>query len=227
MSGPCPSVEQRGGLRVVRIGRRPDPLAFVPMSAQTWAGRFDDPDRLSRTLYTAMDEYGAWVEVLGRFRAHLPTGTSLDAIAGEGGDREPVLPGTVSLTWIASRAVGHAQVLARVVELGSDVTLRWLDLRPPIREILASRHIADVDLSAVTGPDRSLTQAVARELRLWGQADALLYPSRYGAPTTCVALFEPREGLPRIEPITEPVRVDPIGDSLEDAMALHGLRWAV
>jgi hypothetical protein len=81
-----PHVEQRAGINVVRVGRKPDPLAFVPMQHQTWAGRFDDPDRLWRTLYTASDEHGAWLEVLGRFRAHPDTQAALDDIIEEPGD---------------------------------------------------------------------------------------------------------------------------------------------
>lgn len=57
-----PRVEQRAGIHVVRVGRKPDPDAFVTFQHQTWAGRFDDPDRLWRTLYAASDEHGAWVE---------------------------------------------------------------------------------------------------------------------------------------------------------------------
>jgi len=36
--------------------------------SNTWEGRYNDPDRTWRTLYLASDAYGAWVEVLGRFR---------------------------------------------------------------------------------------------------------------------------------------------------------------
>lgn len=48
---------------MVRVGRGPDPLDFVPLADQTWEGRDDDPDRTWRTLYLASDAYGAWVEV--------------------------------------------------------------------------------------------------------------------------------------------------------------------
>jgi hypothetical protein len=87
-----PRVEQRAGIDVVRVGRKPDPLAFVPMQYQTWAGRFDDPDHLWRTLYTASDEHGAWVEVLGRFRAHPETQAALDEIVEEPDDAAAVRP---------------------------------------------------------------------------------------------------------------------------------------
>jgi hypothetical protein len=97
-----PRVEQHAGIDIVRVGRKPDPLAFVPLQHQTWQGRFDDPDRLWRTLYTASDEHGAWVEVLGRFRAHPDTQTALDQVVDEADDPTPIPAGTVSPAWLAT-----------------------------------------------------------------------------------------------------------------------------
>lgn len=187
-------------LAVVRVGRLPDPLAFVPLAVHTWAGRFDDPHRLWRTLYAAEDEYGAWVEVLGRFRGHTGTSELAAAVEPEATDREPAPAGTVALSWIGERGVARAEVRARVVDLGSDVTLRWLDLRAPLRGLLMERGIRDLDLSMVAGPDRRVTQAVAREFRASADADVLRYPSRYGGPSVCFAIFEPIDGLPDIRP---------------------------
>jgi len=220
-----PNVEQRAGIDVVRVGRKPDPLAFVPMQHQTWAGRFDDPDRLWRTLYTASDEHGAWLEVLGRFRAHPDTQAALDDIIEEPGDAAPIPAGTVSLAWLATRAIGHAKVMARVADLASADTLRWLDLRPTLRPMLDSLGVEDIDLSVATGQHRLITQTIARELRLHADADAIQYPSRYGAPTTCYALFETAGELPLIEPTAPAAGVDLKSEALTEAMVLHGLQW--
>jgi hypothetical protein len=220
-----PRVEQRAGIGVVRVGRKPDPLAFVPMQHQTWAGRFDDPDRLWRTLYTASGEHGAWVEVLGRFRVHPDTQAALDEIAEEPGDVAPVPAGTVSLAWLASRSIGHAKVMARVADLASADTLRWLDLRPALRPMLDELQIKDLDLSVATAQSRPITQAIARELRLHADAHAIQYPSRYGAPTTCYALFESTGDLPLIEPVAPPAGADLKSEALTQAMVLHGLQW--
>jgi len=221
-----PHVEQRAGIDVVRVGRKPDPLVFVPMQHQTWAGRFDDPDHLWRTLYTASDEHGAWVEVLGRFRAHPETQSALDDIIDEFGDAAPIPAGTVSLAWLATRAIGDATVMARIADIASADTLRWLDLRPALRPMLDDlKNVEDLDLSVATGQHRQTTQAIARELRLHANADAILYPSRYGAPSTCYALFESTGDLPLIEPTAPPAGVDLKSEALTEAMVLHGLQW--
>lgn len=225
MTEPHPAVEQRAGVRIVRVGRGPDPLAFVPLQHQTWAGRFDDPEQVWRTLYAASDEHGAWVEVLGRFRSHAETQAELEAVTSEPGDSEPVRAGTVSLAWLASRMVGSADMMARVADLAVAATLRWLDLRPAIRHQLDAHGIDELDLSAATSRVRAVTQAVARELRLHAEADAVEYPSRYGAPTTCYALFETTGNLPLVEPVGKPRGVDLKGTPLAEAMALHGLQW--
>lgn len=226
MSAIGPSIEQCVGLRVVRVARHPDPLAFIPLPAQTWSGRFDDPDRLRRTLDTATDVYGAWVEVLGRFRAHVPTRQALGAIRSEPGDIEPDARRTIAPGWLASRSVARAKVSARVAHIDADRTLRWLELRPRLREVLAQRGIRAVDVSVVTGPDRHLTQALAGELRLAAEAQAVSYPSRFGTPNRCVAIFEPIRGAPRIEPLDEASRADPMAASFRAAMMLHGLSWS-
>jgi hypothetical protein len=54
-----PAVRRRAKVTAVRVGRRPDPLRFVPLAYQSWEGRDDDPDRTWRTLYRAGDAYGA------------------------------------------------------------------------------------------------------------------------------------------------------------------------
>ncbi len=195
------------------------------MQHQTWAGRFDDPDHLWRTLYTAGDEHGAWVEVLGRFRTHPETQAALDEIVEEPGDAAPMPAGTVSLAWLATRRIGHAKVMARVADLAAADTLRWLDLRPTLRRMLEAVQIDDLDLSVATGQHRHLTQAIARELRLHADADAIQYPSRYGTPTTCYALFESANDLPLIEPVAPPAGADLNSPALTEAMILHGLQW--
>jgi len=195
------------------------------MQHQTWAGRFDDPDHLWRTLYTAGDEHGAWVEVLGRFRAQPDTQAALNGIVEEPGDAAPIPAGTVSLAWLATRAIGNAEVMARIADLASADTLRWLDLRPALRAMLDEREVQDLDLSIATGRHRPITQAIARELRLHADADAIEYPSRYGTPTTCYALFESTGDLPLIEATAPPIGVDLKGEALSEAMVLHRLQW--
>lgn len=133
-----------------------------------------------------------WVEVLGRFRAHPETQAALQEIVTERGDAASIPAGTVSLAWLATRAIGYAKIMARIADLAAADTLRWLDLRPALRPMLDELDIEGLDLSVATGQHRRVTQAIARELRLHADADAIQYPSRYGAPTSCYA----RSSLP-------------------------------
>lgn len=141
----------------------------MPLAYQTWEGRYDDPDRTWHTLHLASDAYGAWVEVLERFRPHDDLMTALKDITDEDGDPD---------------------------------TLRWLAQRLP--EVLVRCGVRDLDLSAATGPQRELTQAIARELYLHGDAHAIEYPSRYGETIRCIAMFETDGDLPDIKPISTP-----------------------
>jgi hypothetical protein len=75
------------------------------------------------------------------------------------------------------------------------LVLRWLARRLP--EVLVRCGVHDLDLSAATGPQRELTQAIARELCLHGDTHAIDYPSRYGETIRCIAAYETDGGLPR------------------------------
>ena len=102
MTAPLPEVTE-WGVECYRVGRHPDPLAHAPHHAQPWDGRYDDPDRVSRTLYFADSAYGAWVEVLARFRPEPGLRDALERIIGE--DDDPPGPSFgVELRWLATRA---------------------------------------------------------------------------------------------------------------------------
>lgn len=58
-----------------RLGRLPDPLAWPPWE-YVGSGRFDDPDRAFRVLYTTAQRRASIVETLAPFRP------SLDALVG-------------------------------------------------------------------------------------------------------------------------------------------------
>lgn len=220
-----PVVRQRADVAAVRVGRGPDPLGFVPLEYQTWEGRYDDPDRTWRTLYLAGDAYGAWVEVLGRFRPHDDLAAALKDITDEEGDAAPIPAGRVPLSWLSNRRVAHARLMGRFAEVGEPDTLRWLATR--LGELLARSGVRDLDLSAATGPQRELTQAIARELYLHADTHAIEYPSRYGETIRCIAVFETDGGLPDIQPAGDVYgpSVEADDHALERAMHLHDLSW--
>lgn len=204
-------------VQAYRVGRAPEPLAWPPFEHLMWDGRFDDPDRVSRTLYLADSVFGAWVEVLARFR---PDPLALDHLArveGEAGD-VPTNTG-VPMGWLASRRVVAAEVAGRVAEVGNAVTLRWLEAR--LRDWLTDRRVETLGLAEAVGADRELTQRVAWTLRLHGDAAIVSYPSRHGEDIRCYAVFESDGSRLTIDLVGEPV-----GPDLEahDGAFMHALR---
>ena len=85
----------------------------------------------------------------------------------------------------------------------------------------------DLDLSAATGPQRELTQAIARELQLHGDTHAIEYPSRHGETIHCIAVFETDGDLPDITPVGKAYgpSIDADDHALERALRLHRLSW--
>lgn len=181
-----------------RIGRLPDPLAWPPWEV-VGSGRFDDPRREFRVLYAAAQRRGAFVETMAPFRP------SVEALAGmrlaDGEEQRP--GGIVPADWYQRRAVARLRLLPRQ---------RWLDLRAPetreelraeLAATLMTLGLSDLDLSRALGPQRTLTQAIARWAYDHGYA-GLAYASRLDSALTLWALFERAAfepvGLP--EPIT-------------------------
>ena len=225
MSQPEPVVRQRADVAAVRVGRGPGPLDFVPLEYQTWEGRYDDPDHTWRTLYLARDAYGAWVEVLARFRPHDDLVAALEGIVSEEGDPAPIPGGRVPLSWLSNRRVAHARIMGRFADVGDPDTLRWLSAR--LTQVLAECGVRNLDLSAATGPHRVLTQAIARELYLHAGTEAIEYPSRHGETIRCIAVFETDGDLPDIAPVGEAYgpAIEADDFALERAMTLHNLSW--
>jgi hypothetical protein len=170
-----------------RIGLLPDPLTWPPRE-YLGSGRFDDPRREFRVLYAATRRGGAFVETLARFRPLLEAMARQRQVIGAE-EPEPGRQGIVPAGWYHRRAV---------IRLCLGPGQRWLDLRAPqtreaLRRELAATLLAlgftDLDLSAVVGPRRQLTQAIARWAYERGYA-GLAYSSRLDAALGLWAIFE-------------------------------------
>jgi hypothetical protein len=215
---------------IYRVARTPDPFAppdgAYALPDGTFGGRFDDPagrvgvqpHRRFQTLYFAGDPAGAFAEVISRFRPDLAVQSALSGL-------KPV-PGVVPAEWRAIRRLGVTTIVSsgEFVDIGNARTLATL------RRMLASTalrlDIPDVDLSALTGPARQLTQEAARYVYEQRTKDGhprytgIRYTSRLGRAWECWAIFADRLEH-RI------LRVDPIGArhvGLVEAARLLGLR---
>ena len=162
-----------------RLGLLPDALAWPPW-ALVGTGRFDDPQREFRVLYTAVRRRTVFVETLAQFRHALH---ALAPLAQVRRSDEPLPGNPVPADWRAERGISQI-----TMEPGQ----RWLDLRAlatreylrqELAPLLLELNLADFDLNAVAGPSRTLTQTIAR----WaydGGAAGLAYHSRFDSTLT-------------------------------------------
>lgn len=166
-----------------RVGRPPDP--FVPPEWRyvrpdgTFGGRYDDPrgrrgvpsrDRY-RVLYFASHPAGAYGESVAQFR---PSVKVLDQYGG----RMPFgIQPTIPHDWRVGRRLGAAVLSATLPLADLDAAETVQALRPVLAPVAMRLQIPDVDVSAITGPRRELTQEAG--LHIYGQRD------RQGAAALC------------------------------------------
>ena len=208
---------------VYRLARRPG-AGFGPVPWEvanpvdgTFGNRFDDPgqalgipqEERFRAISCATERIGTIMESLARFRRSLPYAGRVEA--GSRGVREGIdesLRGTfdpgdpsrglVPAAWRMRRQIGHTLLdpELRFVDIAAMSTLSHLReaMAPDLREL----GLTDLDLSVVTGPQRTLTQRIARYV--YEQVDltgtprfaGIRYLSRFGDAQECWAIFDTR-----------------------------------
>lgn len=200
----------------------------------TFGNRFDDPGaergipkaERSRMIYCATLRAAAFGETIARFRPDVELLAKLEEIE----DDEPVSPelrgGVVPEEWRLSRRLGATRLdeSLRFVDIDAAQTLRVL--RRELASVAATLGIPDIDLGAVSGPNRRLTQEVARYV--YEQRDStgqslfagIRYLSRLNPEWELWAVFADRIGHPPHE-VTESIRVD--DPDFVEAASLLGL----
>jgi hypothetical protein len=178
-------------------------------------GRFDDPEREFRLLYTAAQRRGPFVETLAPFRPSLEILARMQRVASS---EEPLPRTPVPAHWYRRHAVARLRLLPGQ---------HWLDLRAPqTRETLRAElaatlltlRLSDLDLSRVLGPGRTLTQTIARWAYEHGYA-GLAYHSRLDHTLTLWAIFE----RAAFEPVGLPEPITPDDPDLVATARLFGL----
>ena len=186
---------------VFRIGRVPDPLAppdwRYAQPDGTFGGRFDDPrgrrgvpsSGRYRVLYLASHPSAAFAETVARFRPSLETTAQIGGHTGRG---------IISREWRAARRIGATVVFSELpcVDLEHADTLQAL--RPVLAPVAARLGVEDIDLGAMAGPQREVTQEAA--WHIYQQRDVtgrplfagLRYVSRLNAHWECWAIFADR-----------------------------------
>ncbi len=201
----------------------------------TFGNRFDDPsadkgmpeEERYRAIYCATDRAGAFGETIARFRPSVKLLAGLEAVE----DEEPLDPelegGVVPEEWRLSRRVDSTRLAPSLLfaDLTAPETMRVLrkDLAAEAEEL----GLKDLDLSAVTGPQRRLTQEAARYVYdLEDSSDSpafagIRYLSRLNPSWELWAVFHDRM-LHEPGEVAEPIRADDPG--LAEAATLLGLR---
>lgn len=169
-----------------RLGRLPDPLAWPPLQ-YAGDGRFDDPLGEFRVLYIAEQRLACLVETLYRYRRPLAVLAAERAVSTD--EPAPASLAVLPAGWWRKRAFHRL----RLATESRWLDLRSLDTRETLRPIFASLltqlQLPELDLSAVYGPWRALTQGIARWAYERGYA-GLRYGSRYNEAFHCWAIFE-------------------------------------
>jgi len=208
---------------VYRLGWRqgdvfaPPPWHFARAQNGTFGGRFDDsgmgndgaPEERFRMVYCATNRICGLMESTAHFRQSVSFVAKLDGGIVDTGkipdeafsglvDPDDALRGVIPASWRMEHQFGHAFLdpSLRFADLGAAATLNHL--RRAMANVVVELGIDDIDLSAVTGPHRRLTQRIARYV--YEQVDdegkprfaGIRYLSHHGDNQECWAVFDTR-----------------------------------
>lgn len=233
---PTISVVDAAGRTVWRVGRAPDPWAWID---RQYAGhqRWDDADEIFRTVYAGDSLYGCYVEVLAYSRPDVePDGSDLLAGVTEDPEDAAEFPvptaGSIPRDWIGGRMVTAASLAGPYADVRSADTIAAL--RPDFLRLALRLGYPDFDAAALKSADpRELTQRVASYLyaltddRGSTVVDGVRFASRHGDELQMWGIFERPGDEPASHHLTQTTArlVDLEDPDLHRAMSLHRLTW--
>jgi hypothetical protein len=176
----------------------------------SWKNRFDDPDRVFRTLYCAESRQTALREVLADFRPNAKARAEYRDLFGE-----ELPPPRIKGVWLQERVLARGEI--RVLQNGlaniDDPALRH-QFEQLHAALLARHGMGHLDISQIRSKDRPVTQALTRFLADRGAA-GIVYGSNLD-DLSCAALFEGRALLVPV-PGPDP---EPLNASHPDLLAV-------
>lgn len=217
-----------------RVGRRPDPWAWVPWE-YAGSNRWDDIHGVFRSIYAAESPYACYVELLAQFRPDPDLVFAMSAIVVDPADQDghpTARAGEVPRAWIEDHLLTSALVAGVFCDVTTAPTIAAL--RPHFTGTAAALGLSDFDAAALkSARPRTLTQEVAshiyrlRRTSRGALFDGVRFGSRHGDELPLWAIFErpgdePRSALVTVQTEAE---IDPSGPELSRALALHGLSW--
>jgi hypothetical protein len=233
--GPIHTLGRRG-TSIYRVGYAPNPWEWTPWEYATdgrFAGRWDDPDGVWRTLYCGISALACYLEVCAFARPSAQLIAELDDIVADDEDEAypTVPPGHLPRSWCEPRMVGHGTMTGRFALPADPQTLATL--RSVFRPLAIRLGLDDLDTAALRdGRPRALTQAISRwiyTLTVAGTAAVagIEFDSRHGDRLHMWALYE-RVGDAAVSShiqIVEHSPIDHTDSELSQALTLLGVEW--
>jgi RES domain len=197
------------------------------LGKKTFGHRWDDPEREFRSLYTASSAQGAFIETLQDLRPNLSFLASLDELELEPGEEVPShrdLDASYFDNLYACDIAVRTQP-APFIDV-FDISIIEI-MRGQLAGLATHLSIRTIDASTMLGPDRELTQAVAREIWTKGYA-GITSPSTLGHPHTNWTAFENEREANAFRVEMTVVKAEPVTLDHPDLIdALNALRMRI
>ena len=236
MASPDLTVIDPAGATVYRVGRAPDPWAWIDPQ---YAGkaRWDDPNVAFRTTYAAETLFGAFVETLAYARPDRHA-DGRDLLAGIDEDPEdaahfPVpTAGSIPREWMHGRMTATAHLQGSYVNVRDSSTVAAM--RPTYLDHALKLGFDDFDAAALKRAyPRDLTHRLTVDLyeatNTDGEPayDSVYFGSRHGDDLALWAIYERPGDNPHSRNLlhTHAQLVNPTDTDLQRAMRLHHLTW--
>jgi hypothetical protein len=206
------------------VARGANPLAVpVQRSAGGGGNRFDPLTLSYGVLYFGTDLEACFGETLARFR---PSLAMLALVREEWAARGYMAVGSVAADWRQRRTAVHIRLPAHRQFLDVEAPSTHQYLRRELALGLSAVGLQDLDVAAVRGPDRRVTQLISEWAYLEAEGDrprfaGVRYESRLKSGWECWALFDDDELA--IE-VVESVPITPDLMPLQSVATLFGLQ---
>jgi hypothetical protein len=188
-------------MNIWRLGHSRNPCAFVPRTFCKWHHRFDDPQKVYRTLYGAQHPLTCLRELLADLRPNTKALTEFETLFSDGDPNTMTIAGVVSSQWRKSHALVWAEVEFQKGKFAAIEEHSVLHhLKQLHHALLTELGIKNLNLQKIRSRQRPLTQAFSRTLFNDGHA-GIIFRSRLDEKI-CYALFE---GRARLTPAAKPI----------------------
>ncbi len=236
-SGGDLTVEVAVGEPVWRVGFAPDPWAWTPWEYAhegRFAGRWDDPAGVWRTLYVGENRLACFLEVHAPFRPDpflVGELTAIDEDLEDAAEHPSAPAGAIPVAWAERRVLGQAHLTGTYIIPADAVSLATL--REHFLGMALRFDLPDLDAAAIRiAEPRALTQSIAafvyeQVTDAGGPVAGVRFDSRHGDDQRLWAVFERPGDSSTSRWLRDTVAgpIDRFDSELVEAMQIHRLHW--